>query len=208
MIEAVTWETAHLHGEAWISQHRLRHRLFVQRQNWDVPTFKELEYDQFDTPAAVYLVWRDEDGEARGVTRLVPTTRPYMLEQVFPHLITREPLPKSPRIWEATRVGVDRDLPPDLRAQVCAEIVAGCLEYGLQQEIERYVFLMPLFIIKSLLTRSGCPVTLMGEPQMIDGHLCAAADVSVTPAVLAEVRRRKALLSPVLWHHSAMVKAA
>ena len=94
MIDCVTWETAHLFGEAWISHHRLRHRLFVERQGWEGPTHNSLEYDQFDTPAAVYLLWRDEAGQARGVTRLIPTERPYMLKEIWPDMV--DTLPSSP----------------------------------------------------------------------------------------------------------------
>src|SRR4029450_11532791 len=67
----VDWETAHLYGRAWISHHQLRYRVFAERRHWDVPSHNDLEYDQFDTPAAKYLVWLDAGGVARGVTRLI-----------------------------------------------------------------------------------------------------------------------------------------
>ncbi len=54
MIDVLTWENAHFYGSALASQHRLRYRLFVERQGWDVPCYQGMEYDQFDTPAAVY----------------------------------------------------------------------------------------------------------------------------------------------------------
>ena len=40
----------------WRISTRLRHRLFVERNGWQVPSHDGMEYDQFDTPAAVYLV--------------------------------------------------------------------------------------------------------------------------------------------------------
>lgn len=83
----LNWETAHMHGETWISHHRLRHRLFVERQGWEVPTVRDLEYDEFDTPAAQYLIWIDSKGETRGAARLLPTTRPYMVKKLWPELI-------------------------------------------------------------------------------------------------------------------------
>ena len=86
---ALNWETAHLYGEAWISHHRLRHRLFIDRQNWAVPSFGGLEFDQFDSPAAHYLLWLDAAGQARGAVRLVPTTQPYMLQTLWPDLRKR-----------------------------------------------------------------------------------------------------------------------
>lgn len=47
-VVCLSWETAHLHGETWISHHRLRYRLFVERQGWDVPSYKGMEHDEFD----------------------------------------------------------------------------------------------------------------------------------------------------------------
>jgi acyl homoserine lactone synthase len=206
MIDCVTWETAHLFGDAWISHHRLRHRLFVDRRGWEVPTYNSLEYDQFDTPAAVYLLWRDEAGQARGVARLIPTERPYMLKEIWPHMVDK--LPSSPNVWEATRIGVDRDLDPKTRNRVCSELVAGCLEYGLRHGISRYIFLMPLVIIRSLLVRAGCPVVLLGEPTIIDNLLTAVAEVKISKIALAEVRRRKVIAGPVLNTETAPLKKA
>jgi N-acyl-L-homoserine lactone synthetase len=88
MIDAITWENSHLYGNALVSQHRLRHRVFVEREGYQVPTYHGLEYDQYDTPAAVYLVWRDEKGEARGISRLIPTERPYMIRDIWSDFVT------------------------------------------------------------------------------------------------------------------------
>ncbi len=93
------WETAHVHGEAWISHHRLRHRLFVKRQNWEVPSYNSLEYGEFDTPAAKYLLWLDEKGQARATTRLIPTVFEGTLGDRFFHL--NDFLPRSRTIHEA-----------------------------------------------------------------------------------------------------------
>ena len=41
--------------------------------------FQGMEYDQYDTPAATYFVWQDGEGVVRGVARVIPTDRPYML---------------------------------------------------------------------------------------------------------------------------------
>jgi len=101
------WRTAHLHGEAWISSHRLRKKIFVERQGWEVPVDEDLEYDEFDNPKAKYIMWLDDAGEARGVVRLLPTTSTYMIEKLWPDLVDGE-LPKAPNVWEATRFGCGR----------------------------------------------------------------------------------------------------
>jgi N-acyl-L-homoserine lactone synthetase len=85
MIDCVTISTSHFfRGNPIYEQHRLRHKCIVQRQGWNVPAIRSMEYDQYDNPAAYYLVWRDWNGKAYGSSRLCPTDRPYMLEEIFP----------------------------------------------------------------------------------------------------------------------------
>ena len=191
------WETAHLHGEAWISQHRLRHRLFVRRHGWDVPTYNDLEYDQFDTPAAKYLIWLDQDRQARAVARLIPTDRPYMIKEIWPEFVDG-PLPQCRSIWEASRFGCDRDLPPASRRRAVAEIICGCLEFGVRRGVGSYLCLMPMGIFSHVIAPSGCPLTLLGSPRRMGRHPTAAAYITVSAEVLAEVRRRAGLPDPVL----------
>jgi acyl homoserine lactone synthase len=50
MIDAISLETAHLLGDALPSAYRLRHRIFIERQKYDVPSHRGMEWDQFDTP--------------------------------------------------------------------------------------------------------------------------------------------------------------
>lgn len=197
-IVAVTWETAHLHGETWISHHRLRYRLFVERQGWEIPTYNNMEYDQFDTPAAVYLIWHDDQQQARAVTRLVSTERPYMIQELWPELAGHEPLPSAPDVWEASRFGVDRDLDPKVRNRALGELIVGCLEYGLLHDIKYYLCVMPVWILKGILMRSGVALDFLDKPVHMDGHDIAAARITITPKVLAEARRRRKIFKPVL----------
>jgi N-acyl-L-homoserine lactone synthetase len=186
------WETAHLHGEAWISHHRLRYRLFVERQQWRVPNVNGLEYDQFDTPAARYVLWVDDHGQTRGVTRLVPTTRPYMVQMLWPDLVEGE-LPCAPFVWEATRFGCDQYLDPALRRQIVHALICGCLEFGLMSGITKLLCVMPLGIFRNVIQSSGCSITLLGPAKQIGRHRVAAAYIEVSAEVLARIRRKLAL---------------
>ena len=112
MIEFVTVENMNQFSEnALAAQHRLRYRSIIERQEWNVPNYGEMEFDQYDNPAAKYLVYRDEHHVARGVSRFYPTTLPYMLEQLFPHFVTDREMPKSPLVWEGSRFCIDQTLP-------------------------------------------------------------------------------------------------
>jgi N-acyl-L-homoserine lactone synthetase len=193
----INWENAHLYGEAWISHHRLRHRLFVERQGWDVPTVRGLEHDQFDTPAAQYLLWLDGKGETRGVARLLPTTRPYMVQRLWPDLVPGE-LPECDSVWEATRFGCDQALHPAMRRRAVAEILCAMQEYGLAHGIDRYLAVMAERLLKCVVVKAGCRVTVLGPQRLFGRFPTVAAYLTVAPEVLDELRHRATIGGTVL----------
>lgn len=194
---AVTWETVHQHGEAWISHHRLRYKMFVERQKWTIPTYGQIEYDAFDTPAATYILTVDDQDRALGTMRLIPTTRPYMIESLWPHLVSTE-LPHCDSIWEASRFGCDRELDAASRRRVVAELILGCQEFGIANGISRYLGVMPTRIFKYVIAANGCPVTSAGPTLRLHGHETAAAYTDVSPAILEAVRRHTGIRNAVL----------
>lgn len=196
-VVSLSWETAHLHGETWISHHRLRYRLFVERQGWEVPSYKGMEHDEFDTPAAQYLVWLDDAGETRGVARLLPTVQPYMLKKLWPDMISGE-LPESDSVWEATRFGCDSTVDARTRRRIVAEILCAMQEFGLQNGIERYLAVMPLRLLKRVVVKAGCEVMVLGSERKLGKLPAAAACLPIAPAILAEIRRRASIPGPVL----------
>jgi acyl homoserine lactone synthase len=129
MIEAFSLKTAHLFGDALASQARLRYRVFVEHRALEHTFYDGMEYDEFDTPAAVYLVWRDHGLAVRGLIRLVPTSVPYMMERYWPHLCEHRALPKSERIWESSRVCVDRTFDPTVRVRIMPELLCAVQEF-------------------------------------------------------------------------------
>ena len=207
MIDCVSCPTAHLFGDAIASQHRLRYRIFIERQKWELPTYEGMEFDNYDTPATTYFIWRDGRGEARGVARVKPTVCPYMLEQVFPHMIAAEAPPKDPKVWEGSRIGVDRDLPTAQRQRVLGELFCAYLEFGLRQGIERYLILMPLYMLRKL-TSVGWPTSLVGPVETIDRMEVAAASIAVSPSILKSVREKMQVPGPILRTAEDLVRPA
>ncbi len=198
MIDCVDLETSHFFGDALASQHRLRYRVFVERQGWAMPTHHGMEYDQYDTPAANYLVWRDDNGEVQGVSRLSPTNRPYMLAETWPDMVSRIPLPSSHDVWEGTRFGIDKSLDPALRKRILSKIVCAYLEFSLRNGIKKIIGVMPTLIWRAVFVRSGWPVDFIGEPRMLNGDKIVAATMDVTPEILARVRAKTGIHYPVL----------
>jgi len=210
VLHCVTIDTVHhFAGNLIAAQARLRHVSVVQRQAWDMPTIRGLEFDQYDNLASIYLVWTDKRGIAHGVSRLYPTTFPYMLEQVFSHLVTKRPLPKSEASYECSRFCINKDLPKEQRKRIAAEIVLGYLEYGLSQNIKEIVGVMLPVYWRNLLEANGWPITALGPiTRLPDGHKVMAGSGTISGEILANVRRVTGIKSSVLHQPIEEAKVA
>ncbi len=163
MIDAISLETAHLLGDALPSAHRLRHRIFIGRQKYAVPSHRGMEWDQFDTPAAVYMLWRDEAMCVRAIARLIPTSQPYMIQQLWPELVRSGEMPSGDDVWEVTRFGIDRDLDSERRGRVFGELFCAFGEFGLKTGISAYIFVTPAAVIDSALGNAGVTFQQLGD---------------------------------------------
>lgn len=198
MIDCVTWGNASLFGRALASQYRLRYRVFVEGHGWHVPHFQGMEWDQYDTPAATYLVWCDDRGEARGVVRASSTAQPYMLRDIWPDMVTEIALPNTDAVSEGTRLAVDPSLPPRLHRQVRNELVVGMIEYGLATGLQSFLHLTPVPLVKSVFLRNGFTTRMVGPARPIDGLPTVACLTEVSERALAAIRARIGQSAPVL----------
>lgn len=85
---------------------RHRHEVFVKKLGWQLKCDDDLELDEFDRSDTIYLVAQNHSGEVIGSARLLPTTRPYLLANIFPELWARGPLPNATEVWELSRFSV------------------------------------------------------------------------------------------------------
>jgi acyl homoserine lactone synthase len=171
--------------------------MFVERQGWEVPAVRGLEYDEFDTPAAQYLIWIDGRGETRGTARLLPTTRPYMVKSLWPELVPGE-LPESDTVWEVTRFGCDHNLDSKTRRRAVAEILCAMQEFGLVRGIDGYLVVASKRLLKCVVVKAGGKVTVLG-PELLVGQLPASAGyIHIAPETLKVLRQRAGIAGPVL----------
>jgi N-acyl-L-homoserine lactone synthetase len=198
MIDAISLETAHLLGDALPSAHRLRHRIFIERQRYAVPAYRGMEWDQFDTPAAVYMVWRDELTRVRAVARLIPTSQPYMIQQLWPELLPNGNMPSSDDLWEVSRFGIDRDLDREQRARVFGELFCAFGEFGLKTGISAYIFVTPAAVIDNALGNAGVDVQRLGGSNRLGRLPVVAGRSAVSFAALHRLRRHHGISGPVL----------
>jgi acyl homoserine lactone synthase len=89
--------------------YQLRARVFSDRMGWDVNITNGREIDEFDEQQPAYIVQLDDDMKVTGCARLLQTTGPHMLSDVFNDILCGEPPLRSALMWESTRFCVARD---------------------------------------------------------------------------------------------------
>lgn len=153
---------------------RYRHRVFVQRLGWKLPCAGEKEYDQFDRDDTVYVVAQDEAGEVTGTARLLPTTSPYLLREVFPQLLHGLPPPESAETWELSRfAAVDLKAPAAKEAgqfssPAATALLRAALDCAAARGARRLVTVSPVGV-ERLLRRAGFAMRKIAPPVVVDG---------------------------------------
>ena len=103
-----------LHKYSLLSEGMFKDRAdqFKTRLGWDVRVNSQgEERDQYDELNPLYVIWEEADGSHGGSMRVLPTTGPVMINDVFGHLTGGSPV-KYPRIWEVTRFCLSRTASP------------------------------------------------------------------------------------------------
>ena len=86
---------------------RSRAETFSGRLGWEVVVKDGYERDRFDELNPLYVISVDPDsGEYWGSLRLLPTTGPNMLRDVFPQLLGEDEQVAHATIWESSRICV------------------------------------------------------------------------------------------------------
>jgi acyl homoserine lactone synthase len=182
--------------------HRLRYRVFKERLDWGVQAKDGMELDGFDALQPIYLLQRELGGPIQGCGRLLPSTGPTMLRDVFPSLLGGRPAPASPAIWESSRFALD--LPPTFAktagglAIATYELFVGMIEFGLSRCLTDIVTVTDARI-ERILRRASWPLRRLGTPALIGGTLAIEGYLEISSEALASVRRTGGVRTPVLW---------
>ena len=183
-MQLVAGTSAGLPADLYNRVSRYRHEVFVQRLGWNLQTPDGIEIDQFDRADTVYVVAQDDAGEIAGCGRLLPTTRPYLLSEIFPQLLNGAPPPSSPAVWELSRFCA-----VDLNAKLCGplsqmvspvavKIVRAALSCAASLGASQLITVSPVGI-ERLIRRAGLRCHRAGPPMIIDGHALFACLIDV-----------------------------
>jgi N-acyl-L-homoserine lactone synthetase len=116
---------------------------------------------------------------------LLPTQRPYLLEQVFPQLLGAMPAPRDPVVWELSRfTAVDLDTDADggsarqFSSPVAVDLLRSVLKVAAQHGVQRLITVSPVGV-ERLLRRAGFQARRAAPPMVIDGHPIFACWIDV-----------------------------
>ncbi len=125
----ITFRSMGQYGDLLVSYLEARKKVFIDTLHWDIPSVDGMEFDQYDTPYAHWVVIH-EFGRILGGVRLMPTTArcgiySYMLRDAQLGLLHPMPsdllfldAPVDPKVWEASRLFITEEVTAARRAQV------------------------------------------------------------------------------------------
>lgn len=211
LIQIIHGQDIHDHKDAMEQVWHLRHEVFVVEKNWQAlnkPDKREI--DQFDDDHAVHMLFWDDE-EVVGYQRMLPTTRPYLLTDVYPHLCEAE-LPQSPNVWEWTRFAVKTEHRTRGRmlSPIANQLLSAIVEWGLASNVSSIIIEMnPLWLLR--LAQLHFRTVPLGLLQKIDGEDVLAVQAHFDQRTLDQLcsvaQRTSSVLTPDQLRLSAQQKA-
>ena len=164
MIVLIEKHNAHRYRNLMEGMFRLRARVFCDRLGWDVKVACGQERDKYDDATPVYLVYTDDEGrEVKGSLRLLPTTGPTLLADLFSDTVPDAVRLSAPTIWECTRFCLDdRILDKEQRLFASAVLIAALGEVAISAGIESIIANFDSAMLR-LYRRVGCDVEILGS---------------------------------------------
>lgn len=154
----------------------VRHRVFVDERGWqDLRRADGREIDAYDTERTVYLL-AIEGGRVVGGHRLMPTTGPHMLADVFPFLADFQ-VPSGPTIMEWSRFFI---VPERRGGPTYFKLMAAVQEYCLRRSITHVTAVVEAWWLAKF-DKAGFTYRALGQPSLIEGI--------PTSAILIDIRR-------------------
>jgi acyl-homoserine lactone synthase len=215
-VHVVASNNRDLYGPELDSFFAWRHRIYVGERGWRDPSPDERERDQFDTEAAVYLLAL-EDGELVAGSRLIPTSEPHLLSEVFPQLGSVRGLPREPDVAEWTRMFVVPSRRDRSARGVTGQMCCAVMEYAYQEGLSELGGVQEIYHLGRW-EEYGWRVRPLGLPEVIDGSWSIAAYFAVDEEAVAGARRasgvdgsllvRRGSPSPFVYGESRLLRLA
>lgn len=193
MIVVVQANNANEHRDLLTNMFRLRAHTFADRLKWAVEVVDGLERDKYDDQNPVYIIYTDRGmREVKGSLRLLPTTGPTLVADVFADTVPDAARLTAPSIWECTRFCIDeRGLAStDVEAVIRASgvLMAGLGEVALRSGISSIVGNFDAAMLR-IYRRIGVDVEVLGKAERF-GRTVFLGLFPVSQSILDRVKAR------------------
>lgn len=198
-VTLVTPENRPYFTEALDRSYCLRHEIFNEWMKWDLPHQNGREIDQYDADC-LYLLGFEEDHTLVGTWRLMPTTKPYLTADVFPHLLEEHGLISRPDAWELSRFAIDREYFGHNKvrlSRLLASMASAVYEFGIMNGVSEFLSVQNRMITAMANRMLGDPIW---QSEITDAGATDAACYSYAPSMerLYALRTQFRLQAPVL----------
>jgi N-acyl-L-homoserine lactone synthetase len=191
------------HADLLDQMFRLRKRVFCDQRRWNVPVVGDWERDAYDDLSPVYVVWSSADKKTLlGAIRLLPTTGPTLLHDVFSETFPDTAGLVAPNIWEATRCCVDTEAlkvhhpqfsPLRAFGVICLAAAEVAFTHGIDTLISNYE---PH--VRRLYRQIGADITEIGAADGFGRHLVCCGAFEISAGLLSRMRAALSIAQPLL----------
>lgn len=184
------------YADLFDQMYRLRAREFGLRRGWRVEVVDGRERDHFDDLNPLYVCVATEEGRLLASLRLLPTTGPHMLSDIFPEVMGEAGIVRHPLILEVSRLCVDtafaRDFGPGGINRVTRELLTGLFTTALQAGMSDLIAVYDLYV-ERILRMAGCRFERLGPVQTYDDLRTVGGLFEVSGEVIGTLQERSAL---------------
>jgi N-acyl-L-homoserine lactone synthetase len=172
-----------------------RKRVFIDLLKWDIPALDDrYEIDQFDDGHAHYLVLLDGAGRHLASARLLPTTRPGILDTLFIDLCDAAP-PAGDTVFEITRFCLSPEISAADRRICRNRLVTALALFAQDHGITTYTGVAELPWLRQIL-RFGWDCRMLGAPRIHDGAALGALRIDIAADTLLKLQTAGIFIEP------------
>ena len=175
MIVVIEQYNAHQYSGLMDQMFQMRARVFHDRLRWNVRVVDGRERDKYDDEGPVYVIYTDDRmREVKGSLRLLPTTGPTLLADIFSDTLPAGVHLSAPTIWECTRFCLDDRLlasgPGHQLLLDSTALIAGSFEVAMRAGIETIIGNFDSSMLR-LYRQIGCEVEVLGSTLRYGGAI-------------------------------------
>jgi N-acyl-L-homoserine lactone synthetase len=191
MIVVIEQYNAHEFSSLMDEMFRLRARVFHERLGWDLQVVDGKERDKYDDLGPVYIIYADDETQkVKGSLRLLPTTGPTVLADIFSDTLPDAVYLSAPTIWECTRFCLETDISSNGRHRealiVSGVLIAALGDVAIRAGIESILGNFDSTMLR-LYRRIGCEVEVLGSTHRY-GRPVYLGSFPVSEAILRKVK--------------------